>query len=171
MPAFLSQVRRVISHNCQQQATPGITIMVADQELPQLLLAGTTLHQLGSCQVLLARGATDALHRLQNTHPEYLILDTLMPHNNVYEFIHQFRKMEWLKNTKIILASPEIPDPPPEYDGQPIIGAVTRPFTPAALLQELRKMIPALPPRRPNHTHADPRLLELEIQRILALKI
>ncbi len=171
MPAFLSQIRRVINHNSQLQSNPGITIMVADHELPQLLLAGTTLHQLGSCQVLLAKNAADALQRLHNTHPEYLILDTLLPHISVIEFIKQVRNMEWLKNTKIILASADLPTPSPHFDGQPVVGAVTRPFSPASLLKELHTLIPNLPRGSvPGRTPTDPRLLELEIQRILALK-
>lgn len=168
MPSFLSQIRRIISHNSLQQPTPGITIMVADHELPQLLMAGTTLHQLGTCQILLAKGAADALHRLKNSHPEYLILDTHMPTISITEFVNQIKHMEWLKNTKIILATHEPGASLPS--GHSILGTITRPYKPITLLEEIHKLIPPLPQNLKGRPPADPRLLELEIQRILALK-
>jgi len=172
MPAFLSQIRRVINHKSSQQPNPEITIMVADHEFPQLLLAGTTLHQLGICQVLLAKGAGDALQRLKNSHPEYLILDHLMPNISITEFINQIKNMDWLKNTKIILSTnhPEVSRP--VTGGHSILGLISRPYKPMTLLHELQKLIPALPKTGTGKGRipTDPRLLELEIQRILALK-
>ncbi|MEI8139434.1 MAG: response regulator [bacterium] len=170
MPEFLSQIRRIISHNSSLQSPPGITIMVVDHELPQLLLAGTTLHQMGTCQILLAKSAADALHRLKSSHPDYLILDTLLPFISVQEFINQIENMDWLKNTKIILAAQQPATPPPLAERQPILGVISRPYMPAILLEELRKWIPTLPKTNKGRSPADPRLLELEIQRILALK-
>jgi len=170
MPAFLSQIRRVINHTSHQHSSPGITIMVADHELPQLLLAGTTLHQLGTCQVLLAKGAADALQRLKNAHPEYLILDALMPHISTAEFITQIGHMEWLKNTKIILSTENPAAPIPFPVQHPILGTISRPYKPGTLLEELHNLIPTLPKSIKGRMNTDPRLLELEVQRILSLK-
>ena len=170
MPAFLSQIRRVINHTSRLQSTIGITIMIADHELPQLLIAGNTLHQLGTCQILLAKGAADALQRLKNSHPEYLILDAHMPHISVTEFIKQIGNMEWLKNTKIIMATPDPTIRLPIFDKRPILGAISRPYKPGTLLDELHEIIPSLPKSVKGRNHTDPRLLELEIQRILMLK-
>ncbi len=170
MPAFLSQIRRIISHHTLQQPNTGVTIMVADHELPQLLLAGTTLHQLGTCQILLAKGAVDALQRLRNSHPEYLILDHEMPHISLTEFITQMQNMDWLKNTKIILSKPDPSEPPPFAQRHLILGSITRPYNPAVLLAEMQKLIPALPKTAKGRIPTDPRLLELEVQRILSLK-
>ena len=170
MPEFLSQIRRVISHNSSVNSSPAITIMIADHEFPQLLLAGTTLHQLGTCQILLAKGAADTLQRLKTSHPEYLILNPLMPHISLTEFLKQVGYMEWLKHTKIILATPVPTDPLPASD-RPLLGAISRPFKPVTLLEELHRLIPALPKNAKGRTPTDPRLLELEIQRILALSV
>jgi CheY-like chemotaxis protein len=170
MPEFLSQIRRIISHNSSLQSPPGITIMVVDHELPQLLLAGTTLHQMGTCQILLAKSAADALYRLKSSHPDYLILDTLLPFISVKEFINQIENMDWLKNTKIILAAQQPFTPSPLTDRPITLGVISRPYMPAILLDELRQWIPTLPKANKGRSPADPRLLELEIQRILALK-
>ena len=170
MPEFLSQIRRVISHNSAVNSSPAITIMIADHEFPQLLLAGTTLHQLGTCQILLAKGAADTLQRLKTSHPEYLILNPLMPHISLNEFLNQVGHMEWLKATRIILATPTPTDPLPVSD-RPLLGAISRPFKPVTLLEELHHLIPALPKTAKGRTPTDPRLLELEIQRILALSV
>lgn len=169
MPAFLSQIRRIISHNSSLQATPSATIMVVDHELPQLLLAGTTLHQQGNSQILLAKSAADALYRLKNSHPDYLIVDVLLPHISVQEFLNQIRHMEWLKDMKIILARPHGADPG-AGNMTNLHGAVSRPFNPGIMLEELRQLIPTLQHSNKGRVPADPRLLELEIQRILALK-
>lgn len=169
MPAFLGQIRRVISRNSSLHASPGVTIMVADHELPQLLLAGTTLHQLGTCQILLAKGAADALYRLKNSHPEYLILDALLPHISVQEFLNQIRNMEWLKNTRVILATRN-PSDSGLQNTSGLLGVISRPFNPGTMLEELQKLIPSLPGLIKGRSPADPRLLELEVQRILALK-
>lgn len=168
MPEFLSQIRRVISHNSARNSNPAITIMIADHEFPQLMLAGTTLHQLGTCQILLTKGAADTLQRLKSSHPEYLILNPLMPHISLNVFLKQVGDMEWLKDTKIILATPAPTAPLPVSD-RPLLGAISRPFRPVVLLEELHRLIPALPNTAKGRTPTDPRLLELEIQRILAL--
>lgn len=170
MPSFLSQIRRVISHNSSNKPTPGVTIMVADHELPQLLMAGTTLHQLGTCQILLAKGAADALQRLKNSHPEYLVLDAQMPTIDITNFLKQIETMEWLKNTKVILSMQDPASSPPRTEGRSVLGVISRPYLPLTLLNELRKLIPALPKDHKGLVQKDPRLLELEIQRILALK-
>jgi len=170
MPAFLSQIRRIISHHSLQQSTPGITIMVADEDFTQLLLAGSTLHQLGTCQVLLAKGAADTLQRLKNSHPEYLIINPFMPHISLAGFMKQIENMGWLKNTRVILSTQNPAEPLPIPAGHPVIGAISRPFKPLTLLDELHKLIPAVPKTANGRAPTDPRLLELEIQRILSIK-
>lgn len=168
MPEFLSQIRRVICHNRAANPSPALTIMIADHDFPQLLLAGTTLHQLGTCQILLAKGMADALQRLKTSHPEILILNPAMPLFDMKEFLSQVGQMEWLNHTRIILATPAPTDPLPVYD-RPLLGAISRPFTPPTLLAELYRLIPDLLKPAKGHIPTDPRLLELEIQRLLAL--
>ncbi len=171
MPSFLSQIRRNISHNRSLKANQGLTFMVIDHELPQLLLAGTTLHQLGTCQVLLAKGAADALQRLKFSHPEYLVLSADIPNINVTEFLEQIEASEWLKNTTVILSSRDPAQAARLTNGKPLGGVISRPYNPMIMLKELHALIPSLPKTSADQAQTDPRLLELEIQRILALKV
>ncbi|MEI6564607.1 MAG: response regulator [bacterium] len=170
MPAFLTQIRRVLWHNRSKKQTPGMAIMVVDHELPQLLLVGTTLHQLGACQVLLAKGASDALQRLNNLIPQYLIVSHPLPDMTIEAFIKQIRKNVRLKDVKLIVATRDATFALPDHDATDILGKVSLPFKPMTLIKELQTLIPGLPTATPKRAAVDPSLLEVEIQRVLTLK-
>lgn len=168
--SFMTRLRRVLWHGERGRGTPKITIMVVDHELPQLLVAGTTIHQHGGCRMFLAKGAKDALGRLAEVHPNYLILDMQLPGMSGQSFLDAIPNTPRLKGMEIIPALPAgAPAPKLVSPAFTVRKPITRPFKPGTFVQELRALIPACLDENGNSASADPKPLEAEIQRLLKL--
>jgi diguanylate cyclase (GGDEF)-like protein len=166
--AFMTRLRRVLWHGERGRGTPTISILVVDHELPQLLVAGTTLHQHGGCRLFLAKGAKDALRRLAEIHPNYLILDLHMPEMGGQAFLDAIPATPRIKGLEIIPAlSAGAPAPALKSPVFTVRKPITRPFQPRTFVQELSAIIPACQNENAAGAPADPKPLEAEIQRLL----
>lgn len=168
---FRSRIMRLLFQREESRAQARLTIMVVDQEIPQLLMAGTALHQLGECRVLLAHGPKDALQRLMHVQPHYLVLNMTMPGMSGGEFIKAIPDLDWLKSMEIIMANPASGTPHVSITARKVLGHVTYPYRPIQFVKEMRSLIPllqnesvALPPP------VDLAPLEIEVRRILSLQ-
>ncbi len=169
MPRVRSQILRILWQREESRSHARMTVMVVDHEVPQLLISGTALHQLGECQVLLARGPQDAIRRLLHTQPHYLVLDMTMPEMSGEEFMRAIPDLDWLKNMEIIMAAPASFSLPAQNSARKVLGVISRPYRPIKFIKEIRDLIPMLQ----NDTLPPPPFLpaplEAEVQRILSL--
>jgi PleD family two-component response regulator len=169
VPRVRSQILRLLWQREESRSHARMTVMVVDHEVPQLLISGTALHQLGECQVLLARGPQDAIRRLLHTQPHYLVLDMTMPEMSGEEFMRAIPDLDWLKNMEIIMAAPASFSLPAQNSARTVLGVISRPYRPIKFIKEIRDLIPMLQ----NDTLPPPPFLpaplEAEVQRILSL--
>jgi diguanylate cyclase (GGDEF)-like protein len=168
---FRSRIMRLLFQREEFRAQARLTIMVVDHEIPQLLMAGTALHQLGECRVLLAHGPKDALQRLMHAQPHYLVLNMTMPGMSGEEFMKAIPDLDWLKNMEIIPATPASTTPYVSTTARKVLGHVTYPYRPLQFVKEMRALIPLLQ----NEATAllppvDLAPLEIEVRRILTLQ-
>ena len=170
IPRFRSQVHRVLWQREDSRSHTRMTIMVVDHEIPQLLIAGTALHQLGECQILLCHGPQDALRRLIHAQPHYLVLDMTMPGMTGEDFLMAIPNSEGLKGLEIIMATPYSNTPPAPITAHNVLGTVFRPYTPVKFIKEIRALIPVLQDETLPMPTVDPAPLEAEVQRILTLQ-
>lgn len=113
--------------------------LIVDSEVPQLLVAGTTLHQHG-CGVALARGVGDALDRLPSLRPDYLILNIQMPGLADSGFMESVKSMPQLRRMVILPAADwSKPHAVPATDPLPVRARLSRPYKPGTLMSELRE--------------------------------
>lgn len=167
--AFLSRVRHLLWDRQASLSQARMNILIVDHEIPQLMIAGTTLHQMGECRVHLARGVQDGLSQLARCTPHLLLLDATMPGMTTAEFIRSIPDAPRLAGMKIVLASPRPGTTPPPYPPFKSLGTITRPYKPNSLLQELRALVPALGDDTDIAPHVDPAPLEAEVRRIINL--
>jgi diguanylate cyclase (GGDEF)-like protein len=167
---FIMRVRRILRHGARSQDTAQRLVLIVDHEVPQLLVAGTTLHQQGGCRILLAKGARDGLRRLTDVLPDVLVLDMHMPDFTGNDFIKMIPLLPKLRQMQIIPAA-DSPATAAQLTSEvfQIRGRVTRPFKPGTFLEEIRRFI-SLPTPESGSEPVDPEPIETEIQRILTLR-
>jgi diguanylate cyclase (GGDEF)-like protein len=168
--AFIMRVRRILRHGAKSNEGKQPLVLIVDHEVPQLLVAGTALHQQGGCRILLAKGARDGLRRLTDALPDVLVLDMHMPDFSGNDFMKmipllpKLRKMEIIAAADTALTAAKLTS-----EVFQIRGRVTRPFMPGTFLEEIRQLI-RLPPPESGSEPVDAEPIETEIQRILTLR-
>lgn len=168
--AFIARVRRTLRHGAKDREQPETTVLIIDHEVPQLLVAGSALHQQGGCKVLLARGARDGLRRLTDVLPDVLILDLHLPDFPGSQFLKMIPLLPRLRKMTIIAGADNARAASLfTSDVFTIKGRVTRPYKPGTFLKEIRPLL-SLPAARPDETPVDPEAIEAEIQRVLTLR-
>jgi diguanylate cyclase (GGDEF)-like protein len=167
--AFLSRVRRLLWDRESSLSQTRMNILIVDHELSQLLVAGTTLHQLGECRVQLARGAQDAYRQLAHANPHVLLLDTTMPEMQAETFIKSIPESLRLAGMTIILAAPNPEATPLPASPFKIPGAVSRPYKPTSLIRQMRALIPSLGDESVVSAPVDQAPLDAEVKRIINL--
>ena len=171
IPAFLSRVRRLLWDRESSLSQTRMNILIVDHETSQLMVAGTTLHQLGECRVQLARGVQDAIRQLAHAQPHLLILDTTMPDMPAEAFIKSIPESLRLAGMNIILASPNPNEPPISDSPYRVLGTVSRPYKPLSFIKEMRALFPVLGDETVTPPPVDPTPLDAEVKRILNLPV
>lgn len=164
--SFIARVRRILRHGAKARESTQMTILIVDHEIPQLLVAGTALHQQGGCRVLLAKGARDGLRRLTDVMPDLLILDMNMPEFAGTDFLKMIPLLPKLRKMEIIQASDTPRAAILSSDVFKVSGRVSRPYRPGTFIQEIRQLV-TLPTADDESDTADQESIETEIQRIL----
>jgi DNA-binding response OmpR family regulator len=78
------------------------TILIADDDMTLLHGLGQTLEKEGYHPVL-ARDGAEALKKVQEEHPDLIILDIQMPKVHGYAFLFELRKIEGGQNIPILI--------------------------------------------------------------------
>jgi DNA-binding response OmpR family regulator len=163
--SFISRIRRLLSGS--EALSQRHTVMILDHEIPQLLVAGTTLYKRCGCRVLLAHGVEDALQRLSADTPDFLILDLDIPESSLKHFISLLPRNKDLEI--ITAASSAATTADISTEDFRVRGHLTRPFKPDTLLKEFRGIIP-LAGEPPKSKGSEPDIIDVEIRRILTLR-
>jgi diguanylate cyclase (GGDEF)-like protein len=164
---FLTAVRRALSRSRQATTSNIYTVMIVDQNIPQLLIAGTVLFQQTGCSVCLAHGFQDALKRYQERRPDCIILDCDIPEVALRDFAKRVSILPDFDKIDIIAASNKS-----DSFGRALTstftikGRITHPFKPTAFMEQLSSII-ALPTNS-DHISSDRNPIDAEIQRILS---
>lgn len=166
-----SQVLKLLWQREDSRSQARLTVMVVDHEISQLMIAGTALHQLGECRVLLAHGVKDAMRRLMQAQPNYLILDMNMPGQAAEELLKAIPGLGWLKGMEVIPASHAATAQPGPDAARKILGGITRPYQPVKFVKEVRALIPMLHDETLALPPVDQSPLEAEVQRILTQQV
>jgi len=164
---LLSQIRRLLWNREAARSNARMTFLVVDEDTSQLVIAGTAIHQLGECRVLLARGAQDAINRLEHSQPHYLILSAQMTGMPAGKFIKSIPALDWLRGMEIVLAGQ--PSEPLDLSGSSrrILGSISRPFKPVSFIRELRALTPVPQEDSGAPAPVDHAPIQAEIERIL----
>jgi diguanylate cyclase (GGDEF)-like protein len=163
--AFMSRVRRALWHE-HTRGGNALTVMIVDHEVSQLVVAGTALYQRCGCRILLARNMADAVQRMSETMPDYLILDMDMPNATPKAMREQLPP---LNGTEIVPAAGPGWDAATVRDVFTFRGRVTRPYKPVTLVEEFQR-IASLEGRDEPAAPLRPEPIETEIQRILTVR-
>lgn len=167
--SFMSRLRRILWQKGETGDNDQPTVLIVDHELPQLLVAGTALHQHG-CKVFLARGSQDGLRRVSEVQPDWLILDINMPGTSAKDFLNTIPKLPVFRRMAILMAADWTQSvAEPSGHAFDIRGRLTRPFKPGTLLKE---MIDASALKQGSTPEAppDPAALQSEIARVMSIK-
>lgn len=162
---FAARVRRVLRQHAEDRSRDRPTVLIVDHEVPQLLVAGTALHQQGGCHVVLARGARDGLRRIVDVMPDILVLDMHMPDFSGSDFLKRIPLLPRLRRMAIVMGS-DSPQASLSGDTFKVLGRVTRPYKPATFLTEVRAWVP---PPATKAAGTNPGAIDGEIQRVLTL--
>jgi DNA-binding response OmpR family regulator len=116
-------------------------ILVVDDEIYIVHILEFTLTMEGY-EVLTAADGEEALRRLEQDHPDLVVLDVMMPKVDGYEVLRRIRADEEFRQTPVILLSAK---------GRPIdretgleIGAddyIVKPFSPRRLLEKIQNLL------------------------------
>lgn len=163
---FLSRLRHPLSCRERSPASDLFTVMVVDQTIPQLLIAGTTLFQQTGCSILLAQGFHDALSRFRDRRPDCMVLDCDIPEIALRSFAEHLGKLPEFNRIQLVAAcaSSQVSDAIPRQL-LPFKGRVDHPFKPDTFLTQLKSII-TLP--SPGTSSSNRPHIDAEIQRLLA---
>jgi DNA-binding response OmpR family regulator len=116
-------------------------ILVADDEIYIVHILEFTLTMEGY-EVLTAADGEEALRRVENDHPDLVVLDIMMPKMDGYEVLRRMRADQESRQTPVILLSAK---------GRPIdretgldTGAddyIVKPFSPRRLLEKIQDLL------------------------------
>ncbi len=163
--SFMTNLRRSLSRREHSHSSNAFTVMVVDQSIPQLLIAGTVLYQQTGCNVVLAHGFQDALNRFRERTPECMILDFDIPDAALKDFSERLIQLPNFDNVQVVTASVK------PHNGNTasllnIKGRISHPFKPTALLEQLQSIV-ALP-KNSDRSAAGRPPISIEIQRVLS---
>ncbi|WP_247218151.1 response regulator [Synechococcus sp. C9] len=80
------------------------TVLLVEDQRTQRELMAATLSQDG-LKVITAADGREALQKLQETRPDVVVLDVVMPNMNGYEFLREIRKQPDLAKLPVVVCS------------------------------------------------------------------
>ena len=116
-------------------------ILVVDDEIYIVHILEFTLTMEGY-EVLTAADGEEALRRLEQDHPDLVVLDIMMPKVDGYEVLRRIRADEEFRHLPVILLSAK--GRPIDRDTGLEIGAddyIVKPFSPRRLLEKIQDLL------------------------------
>lgn len=165
---FMTHMRRLLTRGAfTDSGTGGFQrVLLIDNDTRPLLTAASALHGRGGFHILLAKGAQDALSRLEEESPDAVILPDDMRAPDGRPLVEALQLLPKGQNAAMVLT--ETRRAGEMEDAQlpsGVVGVLSRPLNPLKLGEELEQIlgVPANTRRPPNATDH----LNNEIQRIM----
>ncbi len=159
--ALLASVRRVLSRGIFSAVT---TILVVDDDLPELILVGTALHKAGGFKVLMQRSGQGALRRMLELHPQAVIWRWNLPELGGGELLKTLSNTVGFEKLGVLfLADARQTGMIPVSDDPRVKGVVTYPVDVLSLAARVRTLLKVAPPG-PDAPRADEAHWQREIQ-------
>ena len=117
----------------------GKKILIADDDPTLVCLLGSYLGERGF-DIVVARDGDEAMRKLENEHPDLVILDVVMPKVNGYAFLFSMRKIEGAATTPIIILTCKT-DLAEIFLAEGVQEYLIKPFSQQALLEKINKYI------------------------------
>ncbi|MBK1812432.1 response regulator [Clostridium sp. YIM B02505] len=110
-------------------------LMIVDDDNNIRLLIKQTLEELEGIDIREANNAEDALHMVQESKPDLILLDVTLPNMNGYQFLEKIKQSPELESIKIFMITAKAQEK--EINIGIGLGAnlyITKPFDPEYLL-------------------------------------
>lgn len=117
------------------------TILIADDEEDLRFLVETTLED-PRHRVISAANGTIALERIQQIHPDLVVLDWMMPGLTGFEIIKKLREDPVTAAIPVVLLTAnDCPEDQARAQTLGIVAYIVKPFSPLELLQKVREAL------------------------------
>lgn len=117
----------------------GKTILIADDDMTLLHALGQALEKEGYHPVL-ARDGAEALKKVQEEHPDLIILDIQMPKVHGYAFLFELRKIEGGQSIPVLVLTSN-KDMADIFAAEGVKEYIVKPCAPQAVLAKVRKYL------------------------------
>lgn len=166
--SFTSHLRRIMVHGIKERRLQkALDVLVIDDEVAALVIAGTTLGRMAGFSVRLAFGARDGLARLAGENAAVVVINTAPRDMTVNEFLEKGRAANAFGRNPAILVSATEKQRLQALALLPagVKAILTKPFTPTGLVKEFTALLPQ--PPGPPAPPPDNSLLNTEIRRVI----
>ena len=116
-------------------------ILIADDEHKILMTLEYSFRKIGY-DVFIARDGTEVLEILKSMTPDIILLDIMMPNLDGYSTLEEIKKIDKMRQTKIIFLSAKTN--PKDIEKGLDLGAdayVTKPYSIKKLIQQIEEML------------------------------
>lgn len=116
-------------------------ILIADDEHKILMTLEYSFRKIGY-DVFIARDGTEVLEILKSITPDIILLDIMMPNLDGYSTLEEIKKIDKMRQTKIIFLSAKTN--PKDIEKGLDLGAdayVTKPYSIKKLIQQIEEML------------------------------
>ncbi len=121
-------------------------VMTVDDDPSVLSLVVTTL-ELDGHEVITAHDGFDALHKLETSRPDLLVLDVMMPGKNGWEVLEAFRADPRFTRTPVVLLTARgLPDDIQRGKELGATAVLSKPFDPEELSDIVTALLTAFGP-------------------------
>lgn len=117
------------------------TVLIADDE-PNILLSLEFLLKREGFNVLLARDGQEALDSIEQSKPDLVLLDVMMPRKNGFEVCQEVRSRDHLQQVRILMLSAKGRDTDTTKGlGLGADAYMTKPFSTRELVEKVRELL------------------------------
>jgi len=112
-------------------------VLLIDDDAAIHLIASAALQRAGAFKIGFARNGHKGLERARATHPDLILLDSMMPDIDGEEVIEELRRDKQLRDTPVIFITAKGKETGFDYEALGAQGLVTKPFDPDQLASEI----------------------------------
>lgn len=116
-------------------------ILIVDDE-PNIVMSLEYTFKKNNFEVFIARDGQEALDILETAEPHVIILDIMMPNVDGYDTLEQIKRIERLKDTKVIFLTAKNKEK--DIEKGLSLGAnlyVTKPFSVKKLIEQVHELL------------------------------
>jgi len=116
-------------------------ILVVEDEADIGKIIQVSLINVGGFGVDICSSAHEALKVLQQSQPDLIILDVMMPVMDGPSFLKEIRQSSTLQDLPVVFMTAKVqPHEVEEYLAMGVLGVISKPFDPVSLPDQIRKL-------------------------------